>query len=76
MYCDNIYYYKNDTNYSNFRWTLDTDEDYALISAIYDRLYKKYGSSFGFNEVLELMESKPDLCKINANVEQTKLDIK
>jgi spore coat polysaccharide biosynthesis protein SpsF len=55
MYFDSIHHYKNDTDYSNFRWTLDTDEDYALISAIYDRLYKAYGGRFGLYEVLELM---------------------
>jgi len=69
-YFDSIYYYKNDVDYSNFRWILDTDEDYALISAIYDRLYKKYGSNFGLYEVLELMKSNPELSMINAHVQQ------
>lgn len=72
IYSDSVYYYKNDIDYSNFRWTLDTVEDYALISAIYERLYKEYDSKFGFYEVLELMKSNPELVKINAHVEQKK----
>ncbi|TAH59052.1 MAG: acylneuraminate cytidylyltransferase, partial [Gottschalkiaceae bacterium] len=35
-----IYFYKNDVDYSKYRWTLDTEEDFELICRIYDELYK------------------------------------
>lgn len=66
----NIYYYKNNIDYSKYRWTLDTEEDYKLISAVYDRLYENYGSKFGFKEILELIKTDPELIKINIQVEQ------
>jgi len=72
-YEKSIYYYKNDTDYSNLRWTLDTNEDFELITAIYDRLYDRYNGKFGFDEVLELMKTNPELSRINANVEQKSL---
>jgi len=72
-YAKYIYYYKSNIDYSHFRWTLDTDEDFELIRIIYDSLYKKNGDNFGFKEILELINSNPQLCKINAHVEQKKL---
>ncbi|NMB33101.1 MAG: NTP transferase domain-containing protein [Clostridium sp.] len=72
-YPKNIYYFKNDIDYSNYRWTLDTEEDYELISMVYERLYNKYGDGFGMAEILELMKSEPKLGRINAHVQQKQL---
>ncbi|HHV28939.1 cytidylyltransferase domain-containing protein [Acetivibrio mesophilus] len=72
-YGKDIYYYKNDMDYSNLRWTLDTNEDFELIAIVYDKLYDRYDGKFGFEEVLDLMKMNPELCRINANVEQKKL---
>lgn len=68
----NIGYYKNDVNYSNYRWTLDTEEDWKLISIIYQNLY--HGKhDFYFKEILELMLQHPELEEINKHVEQKKV---
>lgn len=68
---DKVLYYKNDNNYSNYRWTLDTEEDWSLIKIIYDHLYK--GShDFYLNEIIDLFEKYPDLININAHIEQKK----
>ncbi len=65
-------YYVNDKNYSKYRWTLDTDEDWQLISIIYEKLY--HGKhDFYLAEVLALMEQNPKLEQINQHVEQKKL---
>ncbi len=47
------------------RWTLDYEEDYILIRAIYQELYPKK-PDFGFDDILELLENKPHLKNINA----------
>lgn len=60
-------------NVSHFRWTLDTQEDWELIQAIYDRLYTK-GALFSWIDALKLMEREPRLAAINAGVEQKKLE--
>jgi spore coat polysaccharide biosynthesis protein SpsF len=69
----NLRNYVNDNDYSMYRWTLDTEEDFQLIQEIYDALYKKSGGSFTTNDVLSLMEGQPELFKINAHIEQKKL---
>lgn len=64
-----IYYYKNKKNYSKYRWTLDTREDFELIKTVYKYLYKGV-HDFYFDDILKLFELNPDLCLINANVKQ------
>lgn len=68
----NIYYYKNSIDYSKYRWTLDTEEDFEVISEIYKELYK--GShDFYLNEIIALYEKRPELYNINAHIEQKKI---
>lgn len=69
---DNIFYYKNDADYSKHRWTLDTEEDFELITKIYNRLYKD-NHNFYFNDIIRFLEKNPDLVKINEHVEQKKV---
>lgn len=64
-------YGEADVQAAQYRWTLDTPEDWELISTIYDRLYE--GQIFSWREVLALMEREPKLAEINAHVEQKKL---
>ncbi|MEC0234311.1 glycosyltransferase family protein [Paenibacillus kribbensis] len=58
-------------DYSNYRWTLDTTEDWELIQQIYT--YFKDRDSFDWQDVLELMEIRPEIALINSHVEQKKL---
>lgn len=67
-----IYYYKNDENYSNYRWTLDTTEDLEFIEKVYSYLYKDK-HDFYMKEIVELLEKHPELVKINSHIEQKKL---
>ena len=46
------------------RFTLDYNEDYEFIKRIYDELYKK-NNRFSLNDILELLEKKPEIKKIN-----------
>ena len=58
---------------SSHRWTLDTPEDWALISQIYEELDSN-GGIFSTASVLELLAAKPELLQLNAHVEQKKLE--
>lgn len=69
---EKILYYKNGINYSSHRWTLDTKEDFELITAIYDRLYKGK-HDFYFMDIINLFNNEPNLFNINAHIEQKKL---
>lgn len=65
----NIFYYKSNIDYSMYRWTLDTEEDFKLISKIYMNLY--HGEhNFYMNEIVKLFENKPWLSNINSHINQ------
>lgn len=64
-----IGYLKNDVDYSNHRWTLDTLEDFHLISKIYDFLYF-VDNPFFMEDIIQLMNEKPELLSINNKVQQ------
>ncbi len=67
-----VSYYKNTVDYSCYRWTLDTDEDWKLIEEIYSRLY--HGEhNFYLNQIVDVMKKNPELYDINKNIEQKKL---
>jgi spore coat polysaccharide biosynthesis protein SpsF len=51
------------------RLTLDTDEDYRLISAVYDALHKD-GEIVQVGDVVALLAGRPDLAQINAHIVQ------
>lgn len=68
-----LFQYKNDIDYSNLRWTLDTTEDYELINRIYSSLYPFKGNQFNMNDIIELYNAFPVLREINKNIEQKKV---
>ena len=56
---------KNRLDYSmKLRFTIDYKEDYEFIKRVYDELYEK-NNQFGLDEILELLERKPEIKKIN-----------
>jgi len=56
----------------DIRITLDTEEDYALLCAVYDYLYSK-NSYFNAYEIVNLFKEKPWLKLINKKVVQKKI---
>jgi spore coat polysaccharide biosynthesis protein SpsF len=54
-------------NYSmTHRWTIDYAEDYEFISAVYDELWSATGQLFSLQDILRLLEARPDMATINA----------
>lgn len=64
-----LYFYKNDKNYSKYRWTLDTEEDWELIKEIYRELYKGE-HNFYLEDIIALIEKRPELYDINKDIKQ------
>jgi spore coat polysaccharide biosynthesis protein SpsF len=54
---------------SHHRWTLDTPEDYALIRALYEALYRP-GQSFGMMEIVNFLDTRPELYAVNRKIVQ------
>lgn len=51
----------------NHRWTLDCQEDYAFLNEIFSHLYKE-SNLFLTDDIIKLLNSKPQLKNINANI--------
>jgi spore coat polysaccharide biosynthesis protein SpsF len=64
-----VYWYRKDIDYSRYRWTLDTAEDFELIKRIYNRLYQGC-HDFYLDDILDLFRQKPSLFMINAHIKQ------
>lgn len=55
-------------NLENLRLCLDTDEDFKLVSVIYDNLYN--GKPVRLSETIKFLNENPELKKINSNIKQ------
>ena len=60
-------------DHSDLRWTLDTEADWQVISAIYDHLYRPQAPPFTLEEMLAVVERHPELKALNAHIKQKKL---
>ncbi len=61
--------YTSSIDYSFHRWTVDTEEDFKLIEAVYNSLYKP-DRLFLFEDVIKLFVRNPGLIRINQHVKQ------
>lgn len=53
----------------HIRITLDTPEDYEVISSVYNALYQP-GNTFDLDEILAYLEAHPEIMKINSKIIQ------
>ena len=51
---------------STHRWTIDYLEDYQLLAAVYDALWSSVRPVFPLEDVLSLLEARPDIAALNA----------
>lgn len=68
---DSIGAYSYKENVSKYRITLDTTEDYEVISRIYNALYTP-GNNFTLEEILVFLKNNPEVPIINERVIQKK----
>ncbi len=58
-------YWETGLDYSlKYKWTIDYEEDYLFIKAVFEELYPK-NPRFSLNDILLLLDEKPELKKIN-----------
>ena len=55
----------------NYRVTVDTPEDFELVTKIF-KILSKQKKYFNVYDVCKLLDNKPDLVKINAHIQQKK----
>ncbi len=56
-------------DYRNWRLVVDTKEDYAMASRVYDDLYP-LNPKFGFNDLKKYFSENPEVLAINGSVKQ------
>ena len=54
------------------RLTVDTPDDLALIRAVFEELYPT-NPAFGLDDILALLDARPDLVELNRHVEQKRV---
>ena len=59
-------------NFPDIRVTLDTEEDYALLCAVFDYLYHE-NELFGIEDIIKLFKRKPWVKLINSKIVQKKI---
>lgn len=62
----------NEKDESKHRWTVDTEEDFILIKNILETLYS-INPLFTLEDVIRILQDKPEWAEINAHIEQKKL---
>ncbi|TFH47402.1 MAG: hypothetical protein E4G94_00150, partial [ANME-2 cluster archaeon] len=60
---------------TGYRFSVDTLADLRFIREIYKRLYKE-GEIVNLHDVIELLDSEPEIKQINAHITQKKVDVK
>lgn len=58
---------ENEVDLSGLRWTVDYEEDYKFVKAVYENLYEKK-RIFLMNDVLKLLVEKPEIAEINKGI--------
>jgi spore coat polysaccharide biosynthesis protein SpsF len=63
--CLNVSWESGLDYYMTHRWTIDYEEDYQFIRAVYDEIYPE-NPQFGLEDILALLEKRPDIAGLNA----------
>ncbi len=64
--------FESPTNHSEYRWTVDTRDDFTLVEKILTTLYPQK-PEFTYADLVQLMQLHPDWALINKHVEQKKI---
>ena len=62
----------NSSDYSYYRWTVDTPEDLEFVRQVYRQC--KQNSLFSWQDIVDLCERNPALTEVNKNIEQKSLE--
>lgn len=59
-----IGHYKNSSDLSHLRWTVDEPKDFELVTMVYEALYPK-NPDFSTQDILQLLDQRPELAHWN-----------
>jgi spore coat polysaccharide biosynthesis protein SpsF len=61
--------FKQDIDYSKYRWTIDYECDYEMVKKIYEYLYKDT-IIFKQEDIIILLKDNPEIAKINSHIKR------
>ncbi len=64
--------YQSSEDYSEYRLTIDTEEDFQLVKEVITRLYVR-DKCFQLQDIIDFLSANPELVSINQHVKQKKL---
>jgi len=64
----NIVTVSNETDDSEYRFTVDEHEDFLVVKTLIENLYKENQQVFLTNEIKHFLDNHPDIYKLNRNV--------
>ena len=67
--CFKIAHYKNSSDLSHLRWTVDEPKDYELVTMIYEALYPN-NPNFATQDILRLLDERPELTHWNTQFQR------
>ena len=56
---------------SQYRWTIDNEEDYEMVNAIYENRKDGNEGILLMEEIFEILEENPEIASINSNVKRS-----
>ena len=56
---------------SSYRWTIDNEEDYEMVKAIYEKREKNKNGILLMGEILEILNRYPEIVSINSKVKRS-----
>lgn len=61
---------------ANYRLTMDTPEDYAMLNRVYEGLHITRNNLVELSEVIHFLDAHPEIAAINSKIMQTSVDPK
>lgn len=56
---------------SHYRWTIDNEEDYEMVNAIYEKRDDENKGILLMDEIFEILEENPEIVEINSDVKRS-----
>lgn len=67
-----IIHHTSDSNQSNLRWTLDTDDDWKLLRILLDDYN---AGNLRYSEILKVIQHHPELAILNTHIRQKEINL-
>ena len=61
----------SDIQLSSYRWTIDNQEDYNMVKAVYAKRNNESNQILLMKEILDILKNNPEIVKINSQVKRS-----